>query len=75
MIPTDSKYKARWDLLVMFLVIYLAIELPFEIGFNITVSPVLNYFIIAFFIIDIIASLRTTYYNDDKDEIGKKVSK
>lgn len=46
-----------------------ALITPFEIGFNIKVFNDFEYVLTALFIADVIVNLRTTYIDENKDEI------
>jgi len=70
-IPSESKYKHMWDVAILLAVFYVAIVTPFDIGFDVQTSKGFEYFLTAFFIIDLFVNFRTTYYDDNKNEIGK----
>lgn len=50
-------------------ILYIAFELPWEFAFPEDSPPVVNYFILIFFLLDILISFRTTYFDDEQAEI------
>jgi hypothetical protein len=69
MISCESKWKYYFDTFIMLFIFYIATVVPFELAFGVTLVKIINYLIVAIFILDIIISLRTTYYDEMKDEI------
>ena len=68
-ISFNNKFKVIWDIIVLLLIVCLSIYIPYEIGFDVHLSITFDYFVLAFFLIDILVNLRTTYINLDKEEI------
>ena len=58
-----------WDILVLVLVVWLAIYLPLIIAFpNLQIKP-LDITIVVIFMLDIVITLRTTFFDREGDEI------
>jgi hypothetical protein len=53
----------------MCIIVWIAVVLPWEIAFPEDSIPELNSVILAFFILDIAVNARTTYFNDEFEEI------
>lgn len=53
----------------MITVLWLAIHLPWEIAFPEDAIIIQNYIILVIFIFDIIINLRTSYFDEENDEI------
>lgn len=68
-IPCHSRFKLVWDMVIIVLIVWMAVYLPWELANPSDKIVVLDYIIQFFFILDILLSLRTTYYTRDMDEI------
>lgn len=68
-ISENSKLKLYWDVVMILWILYIAFELPWEFAFPEDSPPVVNYFILIFFLLDILISFRTTYFDDEQAEI------
>jgi hypothetical protein len=55
--------------MILINVMYVALVTPFEIGFNVKVFKNFEYVLTALFIADVLVNLRTTYFDNNKDEI------
>lgn len=65
-----SENKIKWDLFIGILIIFSVILIPVQIGFARKSSgglAVFDYVVDAFFVIDMIASMRTCYFDDEHD--------
>jgi len=65
----NSTYKHTWDIIILIAVIIVAIIAPLEIGFNVVIFGDFEYFLTALFVIDVFVCLRSTYIDENKDEI------
>ncbi len=64
MIPESSRFRSRWDFLVLLLIFVSCFLVPFQVGFVHEVRPIgsfLIYLIDLFFLADIVFNFRTTY--------------
>ena len=68
MLRHNSRFRLRWDLLIILLALYNCITIPYEVAFgagfvdNIGVN-VLDYTIDCLFFLDVLFNFRTTYIN------------
>ena len=64
----NSKFRLRWDLLVIFFALYNCVSIPFEVAFeqgfaeHVTII-IFDYMIDVCFFLDIVFNFRTTYVN------------
>ena len=66
LIPPQSVFKARWDVMMIVFVMYNCVFIPFELCFAYDkhlIHAIFDYIIDVMFLIDMILSFRTTYYN------------
>ena len=71
-IPADANWKSRWDWFVIYLVIYTAVFIPYSFSFQhnkIPLQEALDYLIDLIFIVDIVFSFFTAYFDKRGDEI------
>ena len=71
-IAADSLWKSRWDWFVIYLVIYTAIFIPYSFSFQhekMALQEGLEYIIDVIFVVDIVFSFFTAYYDKRGDEI------
>jgi hypothetical protein len=75
-IPINGKFKAIWDLTVIVVVFWITLSLPWEIAFPEDKLPFVGNSITLFFLFDLIISFRTSFINEDSDEIidSKKIA-
>lgn len=61
---------------MMFFILYIALEMPWELAFPDDASDAMGNFTLVVFIFDILVNFRTTFYNDEFEEIvdWKKVA-
>lgn len=65
--------KAVWDMLIGFFILYSSFMSPLDIAFEFKglgeiLYLISDYFILAFFVMDLFVSLRTTYYTNNNEE-------
>ena len=65
----DSKFRRRYDMVMILLLVYIAVFVPFRVGFAVPVDVgsfwfFFDSFVDSFFVSDIFVSFRTAYYND-----------
>ena len=66
LIVPDEPVKERWDWFVILLVLYNAVEVPFDLAFEpdaVVGLVVWDYLVDVCFMVDMVVSFRTTYYN------------
>ena len=67
MMSHKSKFRMRWDLIVIFLALYNCVSIPFEVAFgNISdhiALAIFEYVIDVLFFLDVVFNFRTTYIN------------
>lgn len=71
-IPIKSKFKFFWDLLITLLIFLNSLLNPVEIAFEQQgneINQAFNLVLIIFYIADILLSMRTTYFDENNDEI------
>ena len=71
-IPSRSKFKVFWDIFITFLIFLNSLLNPLEIAFEQQANPLyraFNYSVIIFYLIDIVLSCRTTFFDENNDEI------
>ena len=71
-IAADANWKSRWDWSVICLVLYTAVFIPYSFSFQhekLTMQEALDYLIDFIFIIDIVFSFFTAYFDKRGDEI------
>ncbi|QDZ22193.1 potassium voltage-gated channel protein [Chloropicon primus] len=71
-IAADAVWKSRWDWSVICLVLYTAVFIPYSFSFQhekLTMQEALDYLIDFIFIIDIVFSFFTAYFDKRGDEI------
>ncbi len=64
----NSKFRMRWDLIVILLALYNCVSIPFEVAFatkltNHWIMTILNYCVDVIFFLDVILNFRTTFIN------------
>ena len=64
----NSKFRMRWDLIVILLALYNCVSIPYEVAFKSSIYEhwavdLLNYMIDIAFWLDIVMNFRTTYIN------------
>jgi hypothetical protein len=67
----DNKYKQYWDFYVIFLILYVALVVPYRLGFESDDTPgwiVWGYFLDFSFLIDIILTFFTSFYDQELSE-------
>lgn len=72
-VSVNSQFRSIWDLVISLLIIVTAFYIPWGLAFQVGSDflDVFNYLVILFFSMDIILNFRTTYMNEDRDEIIK----
>ena len=71
-INADATWKSRWDWFVICLVLYTAVFIPYSFSFQhqkLTIQEALDYMIDFIFIVDIVFSFFTAYFDKRGDEI------
>ena len=71
-IPIKSQFKLYWDLLITFLIFLNSLLNPLEIAFqqqSNSLYQAFNLSVLVFYVTDIILSMRTTFYDENNDEI------
>lgn len=69
-IPNQSNFKMGWDFLMLLMVALTSIYVPLQLAFDDFMDgfdP--EYIVLTFFWVDIVLNFRTTYFNDETDEI------
>lgn len=74
----SSKFRIRWDALIMLFVLYSSFQIPYDSCFRITEAPqalrVLESLVDVFFAVDLVLNFRTTYIEDHIEIFdGKKI--
>ena len=71
-VPSRSKFKFYWDMLITLLIFLNSLLNPLEIAFEQQSNPLyegFNYSVILFYVFDMFLSCRTTFYDENNDEI------
>lgn len=68
-IPFNNRYKVLWDSFLMVLILWLAIFIPWQVAFPNNEIRELDIVILIFFIIDFLITFRTTYFNENNEEV------
>ena len=68
MLRHNSKFRLRWDLIVIFFALYNCVSIPYEVAFESGISnhitiTIFDYIIDFCFFLDIVFNFRTTYVN------------
>lgn len=69
MIPIKSQFKFVWDWIIILVLTWNILYLPWEIAHPEDTIPFHNIFILIIFSADLFFNFRTSYYNDEQDEI------
>ena len=81
LLPPSSRFKERWDLMILLFVLYNCVAIPMQIAFAISQTIphlVIDYLIDVAFAVDIAINFRTAFYNEhyemvmDKRDIAKR---
>lgn len=72
LIPLRSQFKYHWDIFILIIVIYNSIFNPVEIAFELSGDmwfQVSNIVVSAIYVVDILLNMRTSYFDENNDEI------
>ncbi len=65
-IHPESRFRANWTILVLFMLLYLCVQVPFEVSFNtnlVGIFAVVDYLFNFLFFMDLVFNFRTGYYD------------
>jgi hypothetical protein len=67
--PLYGKFRFVWDVVITLVVLFTTLELPWELAFETDPSNLQSILILSFFGLDILISLRSSFFNSEFEEI------